>query len=112
MYEAITLHSKPDAKNIQNATEKLWDAFERLKTYFPDEKKSDSAKKAISKMSNNQKPFTDLFDVEFKALTKIGNDFRIRHHETNTYDISDLRYYNYFYNRCLSLIMLASQFLE
>ena len=56
--------------------------------------------------------FVKLFDTEFKALTDIGNSFRIRHHETDRTDITDIRYYDYFFNRCLSLIALAIQYLE
>lgn len=49
---------------------------------------------------------------EFKMLTDIGNKYRIRHHETDRIDITDVRYYDYFFNRCLSLIALAIQYLR
>lgn len=52
------------------------------------------------------------FNTEFKILTDIGNKYRIRHHETNKIDIIDIRYYDYLFNRCLSLIALAIQYLE
>ena len=52
------------------------------------------------------------FDTEFQALTKIGNNFRIRHHETDKVEITDVRHYDYFFNRFLSLIALALQYLE
>ena len=47
-----------------------------------------------------------------KELTTIGNNFRIRHHETNKIDIVDIRHYDYFFNRCLALIALALQYLQ
>ena len=49
---------------------------------------------------------------QMDALRKIGNNFRIRHHERDTIDISDPRHYDYFFNRCLSLIALAIQYLQ
>ncbi|MCT1171447.1 hypothetical protein P7H71_07355 [Lactococcus lactis] len=54
----------------------------------------------------------ELFNLEFRALTDIGNKFRIRHHETNKVDIADIRYCDYLFNRCLSLINLAIQYLD
>ena len=63
-------------------------------------------------MSNGKDKFITIFETEFKALTDIGNNFRIRHHETNKIDITDRRHYDYFLNRCLSLIALAIQFLK
>lgn len=71
-----------------------------------------SADKIIFDMSASQPAFIDLFTKEFKALTEIGNSFTIRHHETNKIEISDLNYYDYFFNRCLSLIALAVEYLQ
>ena len=56
--------------------------------------------------------FQDVFNTEYKTLTEIGNKFRIRHHETDKIDINDDRYYDYFYNRCLSLIVMSLRFIE
>ena len=53
-----------------------------------------------------------VLTAEFKELTTIGNNFRIRHHETNKIDIVDIRHYDYFFNRCLALIALALQYLQ
>lgn len=110
--EAITLFKQPHPTAKKNAVEKLWDAFERLKTYYTTLNKKASASKIVEDMSNGQLEFAELFDVEFKALTKIGNDFRIRHHETDKIDITDDRHHDYFFNRCMSLIALAIQYLK
>ena len=56
--------------------------------------------------------FVALFNAEFIALTNISNAFRIRHHETDKIDITDIRHYDYFFNRCLSLIALSLQYLH
>ena len=110
--EAILLHKSPYPTDIRDATEKIWDAFERLKTYYTTLNKRDSAAKIVNDMSGGQDDYITLFDTEFNALTKIGNNFRIRHHETDKIEITDIRYYDYFFNRCLSLIALAIQYLQ
>lgn len=110
--EAIEKHMQPTAQAHRDSVEKIWDAFERLKTYHKDLDKKHSMEKIISDMSGNQPAFIEMFDAEFKALTIIGNQYRIRHHETNTNDITDLRHYDYFFNRCLSLIQTAILYLE
>lgn len=112
LQEAICLHRSPCPENIRDATEKLWDAFERLKSYYTKMDKRNSATKIVSDMSAGQTDYIELFNTEFKELSRIGNNFRIRHHETNKVEISDDRYYDYFFNRCLSLIALAIQYLE
>ena len=82
-----------------------------MKTYYPDLDKKDSATKIVNDMAGDNGDFQKLFNAEFLALTKIGNDYRIRHHETNKIDITDDNYYDYFFNRCLSLIALAIKYL-
>lgn len=52
-----------------------------------------------------------MFNEEFKTLTKIGNEYRIRHHEKNKINILDDRHYEYFYKRCLSLILTILKYL-
>ena len=112
LQEAILLHRSPYPADIRDAVEKLWDAYERLKTYYTTMNKAKSAEKIVIDMAAGQAPYVTLFDTEFRALTKIGNDYRIRHHETDKVEITDVRYYDYFFNRCLSLIALAIQYLQ
>ena len=76
--------------NYAYAVEKLWDAFERLKTYYsPNLDKKNSANKIVIEVSSGNKGFEEMFNNEFKEITSIGNEFRIRHHETNKIDISE-----------------------
>ena len=112
LQDAILLYKTPGPQARQHSVEKIWDALERLKTYYTTMDKKASAAKIVDDMANSQVEFSAIFDEEFRALTKIGNDFRIRHHETNKTDITDLRHYDYFFNRCLSLIALAIQYLK
>lgn len=109
---AIQKHKSPYPEDQQDAVEKIWDALERLKTYYTSLDKKASVSKIVNDMANGQTEFITLFDDEFSALTKIGNNYRIRHHETNKIDINDIRHYDYFFNRCLSLIAAAIQYLQ
>jgi len=113
LQEAYSLYKQPNPASRKDATEKIWDAFERLKTYYHCDSldKKASAKRIVDEISGNQSVFTELFNDEFKALTNIGNNYRIRHHETDKIDITDNNYYDYFFNRCLSLIALAVKYL-
>lgn len=102
-----------DENNLQIAVEKLWDAFERLKTYYCSDtiNKKKSVQMIIMHMSDGQQSYMELFDKEFHELTTIGNNFRIRHHEILKIDIQDKKHFEYFYKRCLSLISTAIQYL-
>lgn len=110
--EAIAFFKQPHPAARKGAVEKIWDALERFKTYYPVLDKKSSVAKIVGDMANGQAEFIKLFDDEFRALTSIGNNFRIRHHETNRIDITDNRHYDYLFNRCLSLIALAIQYLH
>ena len=67
-------------KDKQIALEKLWDAFERIKTYFGSNKRKSSSE--LVSIASDGFNF-EFIENEFKLLTKIGNDYRIRHHETD-----------------------------
>lgn len=108
--DAVALYKTPNSTARQDSVEKIWDAFERLKTYYTADKKH-SAEKIVNNMSGGNSEFYNLFNDEFKRLTDIGNKYRIRHHETDKIDITDIRYYDYLFNRCLSLIALAIEYL-
>lgn len=109
--DAVALYKTPNPAARQDSVEKIWDALERLKTYYTTLDKKRSSEKIVNDMANSRDDFVDLFNAEFKTLTDIGNKYRIRHHETNKIDIIDIRYYDYLFNRCLSLIALAIQYL-
>lgn len=88
--------------------------MERLKTIYvtKDIDKKESVKRLISDLSNNNEHYISLFNTEFKALTDIGNEYRIRHHETSKIDIIDDAYYDYFFNRWFALITLVLKYIE
>ena len=109
---AIQKHKSPYPADQKDAVEKIWDALERLKTYYTTLDKKASVTQIVNDIASGQTSYIDLFNLEFKALTDIGNNYRIRHHETNKIDITDIRHYDYFFNRCLSLIGTAIQYLK
>ncbi|WP_436517136.1 hypothetical protein [Ekhidna sp. To15] len=100
--EAKSRFLKPNDKQI--ALEKIWDAFERVKTYYSGDKKKSSTQ-LISKISTDIDK--DEFNNEFITLTKIGNNYRIRHHETDKKELTDVRQIDYLFFRVLSLIDLC-----
>ena len=57
---------------IELATQQLWDAFERIKTYDKQLEKKDSAKNLVILMSNGNSDYKEILDEEFKNLTSIG----------------------------------------
>lgn len=110
--QATTLFNNKTISDKQIAVEKIWDALERLKTYYSNLDKKKSSEKIIDDISNQNDKYKELFTEEFLKLTKIGNDFRIRHHETNKTDIIDNHYYDYLFHRCYALIDLALKYLK
>ncbi|SDP76243.1 AbiJ-NTD4 domain-containing protein [Clostridium gasigenes] len=103
--EAIQNIIKVKMQDRQRAIEKLWDAFERIKTYYGD-KKATSAVELIKLASESSSEFEALINVEMKQLTNIGNDYKIRHHEKNRIKITSVKHIDYLFYRMMSLISL------
>lgn len=93
-------------KDKQIALEKIWDAFERIKTYYNVDKKK-SINQLIDTISSDLKK--DIFNDEFNSLTIIGNKYRIRHHENGKIEINDVNQKDYLFFRVLNLIDLCTQ---
>ncbi|MGD0080768.1 MAG: hypothetical protein ABSB80_09000 [Methanoregula sp.] len=87
------------------ALEKLWDAWERLKSLeIPGDKRA-----SLSKLLEKTTPTLELrekLDSEARALTEIGNQFMIRHTETDKIPITSSDQIDYFFHRLFSLIYL------
>lgn len=99
--------------NYQLAIEKIWDAFERLKSYFCSDSidKKKSIKMILERLSGDNTEYKNFFNNEFITITEIGNKYRIRHHEMTKIEIPDDRYRKYFYMRCYVLITTVLEFL-
>lgn len=102
---------KGDLDSKQIALEKIWDALEKLKTYYLADKKR-SVEMVIDKISKGDTKIADAFNIEFDYLTKFGNTHQIRHFESGKIAIKDVRMKEYWYMRCLALINLAIKYIE
>lgn len=111
LLEAENNYKKQDIYSVQRALEKVWDAFERIKTYYTSNKR-DSLSKILQKISNGDANLENRLNTEFKELTDVGNNYQIRHFETNKLPITDIRMKEYWYTRCLALINLVIRFVE
>lgn len=109
--KANMLYKSANALNRTDALEKIWDAFERIKSFYNHSNKNESTEILIKKMCEGNKNISEMLEIEFRVLTAIGNNYRIRHHEMNKYDIENTNQVDYLYNRILSLIIFAIKYL-
>ena len=85
---ALRKYRAPDAAVRREALEALWDAFERIKTVVDPISKKRSVRALIDLMAD-EGASRDAIEAEFVALTKIGNDFQIRHHEVDKHTVEE-----------------------
>ena len=101
---AVVLLTDRHADAHQDALEKLWDAFERIKTLESGQKKQG----AEALLSASQAPSAPLFNealrIEFRTLTELGNKHRIRHSETDKEGIPTRREAEYLFHRMFALL--------
>jgi hypothetical protein len=105
--DATTKIVNPKIEERKIALERLWDAFERLKSIINPDNKKDSANQLLDKVSHGNENFKDILATEcLTSLTKIGNEFQIRHFETTKIAIEDSRHLDYLFFRMYALIHL------
>jgi hypothetical protein len=106
---AVAKFHDPRPEVRQESLEKLWDAWERLKTHYPGDKKQ-----SVSFLLAQAIPDPALrarIDAEAREITDIGNSFMIRHSETNKPKISDGKFIDYLFHRLFSLVWLLTRHL-
>lgn len=103
--EAVTQYQDPNPGARQRAAEKLWDAWERLKTLDDADKKRGST--AMLDRAAQEPAFRAHLETEANTLTKLGNDFQIRHFETSKTAIADPAQLDYLFHRLFALIQLV-----
>lgn len=91
---------------VRQAVEKLWDAWERLKTLRDRGDKRASAQ-AMLEATAGDPDFLKVLEQEAKVLTEIGNSFQIRHFETNRFQLSTPEHYEYLFHRLYALVHLV-----
>ncbi|ARD47551.1 AbiJ-NTD4 domain-containing protein [Sporosarcina sp. P33] len=104
---AIENIRKPQEINRQIALEKIWDAFERIKTFYDPNDKKSSAQTLVTNIAAGTADFNLILDSEFKSLTDIGNKYQIRHFEANKIQIGSLKQVDYLFYRMIALIDLC-----
>lgn len=86
-------------------TERLWDAWERLKSIEVQGNKRLSVERLLEQCSS-EPAFRSMLESEAKALTEIGNLFHIRHFETDRVTISQPEQNDYLFHRLFALMHL------
>jgi len=88
----------------KEALEKLWDAWERLKTLEAPDKKLGI--QLLLRRVSPESHFKDLLNKEGGEITEIGNSFMIRHHETTKTPITSDDHVEYLFSRLFDLVYL------
>jgi hypothetical protein len=100
---AVERYLDPDPSLRRDGLEKLWDAFERIKTIL-DENKKTGAELLLANATGGATEEAELLRTEMRALTDIGNQFRIRHHETRATDLTP-PLIDYLFTRMYALLL-------
>lgn len=93
----------PHMEDRRNALEKLWDAFERIKTLEPGNDKRAQATALLDKAIKAPR-LRKFLENEAKALTEIGNNLQIRHFETSQEKLERPEAVDYLFHRMFSFI--------
>ena len=99
--------ARPKIGDRRDALEKLWDAFERLKTLEPGPDKRTQAERLLDGAATPGTRFRQVLGEEALALTKIGNTFRIRHSETSQEDLGSPEQVDYLFGRLFAFIRMV-----
>jgi hypothetical protein len=97
------LNRSPDVR--RESLEKLWDAWERLKTIEIAGDKKASVKALLDKVTT-EPVFRAKIEEEARELTDIGNTFMIRHAEAGKIPIVESPQVDYFFHRMFAMIRL------
>lgn len=102
---ARSKYLSPDLQVRMEALEKLWDAWERLKSLLPGDKKTST--KALLDGVTAEPHLRETIEAEANELTRIGNEFMIRHSETGKTPITESEHIDYFFQRMFAFIWLV-----
>lgn len=108
---ARTKYLDPDISVRRESLEKLWDAWERIKTIEPAKDKKQSVKRLLDKASSETN-FRQVLEEDAIKLTAIGNQFQIRHSEVNKTPVNKSEHIDYLFQRLFAMIYLLLKSLE
>lgn len=103
--EACDAFRDPAPAKQYEALKHLWDAFERTKTLDSALDKKQGVQALVAATVSDEAMKAVLL-AEMKALSDIGNNFHIRHFETNRAPLSDPAQVDYLFHRMLALLQL------
>jgi hypothetical protein len=103
--EARSQFSSPRAEARRDALEKLWDAFERVKTLEPGKDKREQVGRLLDRTAIGK--FRATLEAEAMELTSIGNSYRIRHSETSQELLTGSDQVDYLFQRMFSFLRLV-----
>jgi hypothetical protein len=103
--QARTKFQDPSPHARSEATERLWDAWERLKS-LEDQGNKKLSVKALLDACSPESAFRDLLEREASELTRIGNEFQIRHFESGKHRVSGADQNDYLFHRLFALMHL------
>lgn len=89
----------------REALEKLWDAWERLKSTEPGKDKKESIGALLDKAAA-ELTLRGFLETEARTLTNIGNTFHIRHSEKQQVELEKDEQADYLFHRLFALISL------
>lgn len=91
-----------------DAIEKIWDAFERIKTLESGRNKKEKAERLMERAITPSTPkFGEQIKTEARELTSIGNTMRIRHSETDRESLDSLEQVDYLFHRMFSFLLFV-----
>ncbi len=109
---AINNVQKPNLIDRKIGLEKIWDAFERMKTYYENKNKKSSLEQILTDVGQDTDKFYELLNNEFKELTRIGNEYQIRHFEKDKIEIKSAKHIDYLFYRMLNSINVCVSILK
>lgn len=98
----------PDESVRRESLEKLWDAWERVKTVEPGSDKLARVTILLDRAAgSNGSGFRQMLETEAREVTNIGNSFQIRHSETTQEALTSSNHVDYLFHRLFALIRLV-----
>jgi hypothetical protein len=96
----------PQLEHRREGLNKLWDAFERVKTLEPGADKKARIATLLDRVAGQGTTLRTRLEKESRELTEIGNRYQIRHTETDREAIVDTAVVDYLFARAFALVWL------
>jgi hypothetical protein len=100
---AIEKYSSPEPADRAEALEKLWDAWEELKTL---KGKKPAGVALLIQDAAVHPAYREVLDGDARTLTSVGNEFQIRHTEVGKVALEGSMQVDYFFGRLFNLVWL------